>query len=114
MKFVERGVKLIPVAGAVDIERGELQRLIAGGDPTHGIVRATVIQKDGSVPRHPQRELGGWLALHGDDVALQASLLDAALKDVAAVFEIDLLAIQILNVEAQVGDAPGDAAIVAR
>ena len=48
------------------------------------------------------------------DVALQSGLLLAPLEKIAARIQIDLFAIQILNVELQVRDAPRDAVVVPR
>ena len=47
-----------------------------------------------------------------DDLALPAGLLHLPAEQVAAGALVELLDVQILDVEPQVGDAPGDAPVV--
>ena len=61
---------------------------------------------------YPSHDLFGGLALDADEFDLTAGLLLVVAKDVASGPEIDLLDVEILHVEAEIGAAPRDAVVV--
>src|SRR5581483_3494497 len=109
----EGGLKLGPVGGAVDVEERELEDAGLGGGPAEGEALVAFADEEGAVAGDPIDELDGALSLDGNQFALAAGLLDAALKEVAAGAVVDLLYIEVLHVVVEIGDAPGDAAVVA-
>ncbi len=108
------GREFLPIVRAIDIEKRKLKRPRVRRGPAQRVLMVFVAQKNRPVPRDPRRHLNRLRAFHGDRVALQARLLQLASEHVPPVLRIDLFAIQILHIELQIGDAPGNASRCAR
>ncbi len=64
------------------------------------------------MPGQPRHELEGPAVLHQNQFALAVRLLDAVLILVAAGRRVNLFPVEVLDIELEVGDSPGDAFVV--
>src|SRR5262249_31273301 len=107
------GAKLVPVAGAVEIEEGELEVSGFRRGPAKRVALIFIAEKNGAVARDPLLEGDGLRAFDSDRFAIEMRLFEPSLKRVMTVAGIDLLAIEILDVELKIRHSPGDALVVA-
>ena len=97
---------------AVDVEHGVLRETGLGGGPSQADPLPSFSNDHRTVARHQNIRLDPAAAFHGDDFMLLACLLYLAVKKISS-RGVHLLDVQILNVKPQIGNAPGDAPIVA-
>ena len=104
--------EVLPVAGAVDVEKRVLEHAWLGGSPSQAQPLSAASGDQRAVARDPNRELSGIGSLDQNQFPLRARLLRLSAKQVSASSVVHLLDIQILHIELKVGDAPGDPIVV--
>src|SRR6185437_9838530 len=110
---LQRRRELRPIARAVDAEKRKLKRAWLGRGPAHRKEFPVLCHNHRTMPRHPVDELHGPLALHADPVAFQPRLLWLSAKEVLAGSRIELFAIEVLDVEAEIRRTPSNPLVVA-
>ncbi len=108
----EGSAELGPVGGAIEGEEGELESDGGGRGPLEGGL-AVADGGDGTVYGDPLLELDGRGVFDGDEFAIEFGLEDLPFVEIAAGVGVELFQEVVLGVEAEVGDAPGDAGIPA-
>ena len=68
---------------------------------------------DRAMARNPQSHLFGRVAFDRNHLALGTGLLQFAFKHVTPGAHVNFFGIKILDIEAEVGESPGDAVVVA-
>ena len=108
----EGGAEFGPVGGAVKGEDGELEGSGDGGGPLQGGL-AVADGGDGAVDGDPLSEFNARGVFDGDEFAVEFGLEDLAFVEIAAGVGVELFEEVVLRIEAEVGDAPGDAGVAA-
>src|SRR5580704_16655620 len=111
-KARNRSGKLPPVLRAIDVHKGKLIYPRFGGDPAQGQKPASFSFNYGTVARDPLRK-DIWLgSLDSNRFGFKMCLLQLSLEKIASGLRIEALLVEVLHVEAEVGDSPGDALVV--
>lgn len=91
-----------------DLQEGEAESAGLGRGPAQGHAVPAVRNEQRAVARHPDGDLFTPAAFDADKLALQPRLLRLSLVEIAPGALIELLQVEVLHIEPEVGNPPGD------